>query len=629
MSRITLIFQRQDVKLKSNLTGENGFMMQTLRKYMKHVMWIVAVTFIGTIIFSWGMGGFKRRGMHGETGIVGVINGQKIMYQNFSAALEEEYKKTRETENADELPDYRRSAIRDQVWNNMIREIVMAGQVQKYGLTASDEEVQYYVLNSPPPDIRSNPQFQTNGQFDPSKYQQALRDKQNKMAVISLENYYRMSIPLQKLQQRVLSLVRVSDGELIEAFRQDNEKVDVKYVLFDPTAVPQSSIHVAEKEIKAYYKEHQKEYLQPEQRKIEYVMFENKPTAADSIQTRSDVRDLRQQLLEGADFAELAKENSEDKGSAQNGGDLGFFGKGAMAKAFEEMAFSAKVGELVGPVETPFGLHLIKVTARKMEKGQTQVRASHILFTYKTSPETQDALQERAQYLSDEIAKTKGKNFAELARAEKMELRETDWFSKGGFIPGMGMASRINGLAFLQKLGWVSSVVNLDKNLLLFRISAVQNEKHRPFEEVKPSIQSVLAQKKQMEEAGRRCAAFRLKVSSPADFERIALTDSLQVKETGYFSMGGYVQQVGRDPKFIGEAFRLKKGELSGPVEGVRGSYIIHLADRVPYDAAVFEKDKDQLKKTLLQKKQNQLYSAWMGHLTEEAKIKDYRDQYY
>ncbi len=604
-------------------------MMQTLRKYMKLVMWIVAVTFIGTIIFSWGMGGFKTRGDVQETGLIGSINGRKIMYQQFAATLEEEYKKARESENTDDLPDYRRGAIRDQVWNNMVREIVMADQVDRYGLSASDGEVQFYVLNSPPPDVQSNPQFQTDGRFDVSKYQQALRDKQNKMAVISLENYYRMSIPLQKLQQRVLALVRVSDGELLQSFRQDNEKADVKYVLFDPASISQSSLHITEKEMKAYYKEHEKDYRQPEQRKIQYLLFETKPTAADSVQTRADVEYLRQQLVDGADFAETAKENSEDKGSAQNGGDLGFFGKGAMVKPFEEMAFSASVGEIVGPVETQFGLHIIKVTARKTEKGQTQVRASHILFTYKTSPETQDAVQERAQYLADELAKTKGKNFAELAAEEKMEVRETDWFSKGGFIPGMGMASRINGLAFLQKPGWVSGVSSLDKNIILFRISDVKKEQTTPFEEVKLSIQSVLAQEKQKEEAGRRCAAFRLKVTSPADFERTALSDSLEVKETGYFSMGGFVQQVGRDPKFIGASFRLNKGELSGPVEGVRGTYLIQMIDKVPFDAAAFEKEKEQLKSALMQKKQNQLYSAWMQQLTNGAKIKDYREQYF
>jgi hypothetical protein len=181
----------------------------------------------------------------------------------------------------------------------------------------------------------------------------------------------------------------------------------------------------------------------------------------------------------------------------------------------------------------------------------------------------------------------------------------------------------------MEKPGWVSGVVGLDKNMILFRISGVKKEQTTPFEEVKLSIQSVLAQEKQKEEAGRRCAAFRLKITNPADFERAALSDSLDVKETGYFSMGGFVQQVGRDPKFIGASFRLNKGELSGPVEGVRGAYLIQMIDKVPFDAAAFEKEKEQLKSAQMQKKQNQFYSAWMQQLMKGAKIKDYREQYF
>ncbi len=604
-------------------------MMQTLRKYMKHVMWIVAVTFIATIVFSWGMGGFKKRGDQAETGVIGVINGRKVMYQQFATTLEQEYKKVRESENTDELSEYRRSSIRDQVWNNMVREMVMADEVKKNGLTATPEEIVYYLRNNPPQDIQTNPQFQTNGQFDISKYQKALADPQNTNAVISLENYYRMTIPIQKLQQNVLATIRVSEGEVEQAYLDDNLKANVKFVFFDPARIAPSEIQVTEKEMRGYYKQHKKEYLEPEQRKIQYVLFESKPTRADSNQTQSEARDLMEKIREGDDFSQLAKEYSEDKGNADKGGDLGFFGKGAMVKPFEDAAFSAKVGQVVGPVETPFGLHIIKVIARKQEKGQTQVQASHILLTFKTSPETQDAVQERAQYMSDEVVKTKGKNFEEVAKELKTAVKETDWFRKSGFIPGLGMASRINYLTFQNKVGWVSSTINLDKNTMVFRVSAVQEERYRSFEEVKSTIQANLVQQKQKEASGKRCSEFRKKISVTQDFEKLALQDSLEVKETGYFSMKSYVPQIGKDPKFVGAAFSLKKNELSQPIEGVRGYYLVQVVDQTAFDQAAFDKEKATYKNNLVQMKQNQFYAAWMKQLMDKAKIKDYREVYF
>ena len=597
---------------------------------MKLVMWIVAVTFIGTIVFSWGMGGFKKRGMPTESGEIGEVNGQKVMYQQFALALDEEYKKIRESENLDELTEYRRSSIRDQVWNTIVREILMAQEVQRQSVTAAPEEIVYHLRNNPPEFLRSNEQFQTNGQFDMSKYRQALSDPRNFKAWIPIENYYRTTLPLLKLQQNVLATVRVADKEAEEAYREDNEKVNVKYVWFDPSRVPASGIHVKDKDMKAYYNAHRKDYTEPEQRKIQYVVLETKPTKADSAQTFSDAQDLVRQLREGADFATLAKENSEDKASAEKGGDLGFFGKGSMVKPFEDAAFAARVRDIVGPVQTPFGLHIIQVTARKQETGVTQVQARHILLAFKTSPETQDAVNERAQYISDEISKSKGKLFETLVKEENLEIRESEWFQRGGFIPGLGMASRINYFAFEQKPGWASPPMGLDKNIILFRITGARKLRLKSFEEVKSSIESTLIMDMQKAESGKRCRAFTDGIKAPSQFEAAASTDSLEIKETGYFSLKSYVPQIGRDPKFIGAAFRLSAvGQVSEPVEGQRGFYVLRLVDRTGFDPLAFTKEKDAYKNNLMQRKQNQVYAAWMKSLMDNAQIKDYRDSYY
>jgi hypothetical protein len=101
-------------------------MLDTMRKIQKYVMWIVAVTFIGTIVFSWGMGGFKSRQDMVEKGIIGNINGEPVMVQQFQQLVEEEYRKAREQEKADDLNEYRRSMIRDQVWQNLVRERLLA-----------------------------------------------------------------------------------------------------------------------------------------------------------------------------------------------------------------------------------------------------------------------------------------------------------------------------------------------------------------------------------------------------------------------------------------------------------------------------------------------------------------------
>ncbi len=604
-------------------------MMQTLRKYMKHVMWIVAVTFVGTIIFSWGMGGFKTRKSMAETGIIGSINGDQIMYQQFAQMVEDEAKRVREQEKTDDLSEYRRSAIRDQAWQQIVREKLLAIEVQKQNIAATPEEVVFFMRNNPPDFVRSAEQFQTNGAFDPKKYQDALMDQRNFQAWIPVENYFRSIIPLQKLQQNVIATVRVSDAEALDAWRTENEKVNAKYAFFDPAKTPVDNPMISDDAVKKYYRSHEKEYREPELRKIRYVSFEMKPTADDSAQTRSDCADIIRQLRGGADFAELAKEYSEDKANAETGGDLGFIAKGSMVKPFEDAAFGARIGEIVGPVQTPFGLHIIQVSARKKEKGETQVQTRHILLTFKTSQESIESINNRAEFFAEEVQKTKGKGFGDVAQQENLAVKETALFRKGGFIPGIGLAARVNHLAFSEKKDWVSQPVSADPNLLVFQIMEIQKERIKPLSDVKAAIEDVLRLEKQKASALAAARAFREKIQSPELFETLAAGDSLTVQETGFFSALGYIPVIGRDVKFSAAAFRLKPGEISQPVEGARGAYVIRQIQKQEANPQNFEAEKASFKQNLLQRRQNQYYSAWFKTLMDKAEIKDYRDQYF
>ncbi|OVE78650.1 hypothetical protein BVY01_04870 [bacterium I07] len=257
-----------------------------------------------------------------------------------------------------------------------------------------------------------------------------------------------------------------------------------------------------------------------------------------------------------------------------------------------------------------------------------QVQAKHILLKYNTSPETISNIQERAQYIYDEINESK-RLFSEVAEAENMEVQETPLFQKGQFVPGIGMASHINNAAFNQKLEWVSPPTGSGENVILFRISKIEKERVQKKEEVENTIlQAIQLQKRKLKTADLS-QTFRSRLNSPDDFERLAIEDSLQINTPDPFSMQSYVSGVGRDPKFSGAAFRLAKGEISAPVEGERGYYILHLIDRQTMDESAFEAVKDQKQQELLQRKMQTVFMAWYGELQSQADIKDYRDQYF
>ena len=197
-------------------------MMQTLRNNMRHILTVVLLAFLATIVFSWGMGGFRNRHTDAEQGVVGIVNGQKIMYQQFSAALDQETSNVRDQTGSDEISDYQMNMLRDRVWQTMERDILFEQEINRLKIRTSPEEIVFFMRNSPPDFIQNNEQFQTDGKFDMSKYQAALRNPAYYDAWRPIENYYRDLIPKQKLQQWVLSTVRVSDEETLFALKQEN-----------------------------------------------------------------------------------------------------------------------------------------------------------------------------------------------------------------------------------------------------------------------------------------------------------------------------------------------------------------------------------------------------------------------
>jgi len=603
-------------------------MMQTLRDKMKYIIITTGVAFVATIIFSWGMGGFKNRSQ-AEKGIIGIVNGQEIQYRHFYMVLDQQLKQARE-QSGGQLDEYRIRSIREQTWNQMIQEILIAQEVRRLNIQATPQEVVFRLRNNPPEAIRNHESFQTDGKFDIAKYYQALNDPQNYNVWLPLEYEMQNQIPMEKLYRQILASVRVTESEARESYRLENEKVNVQYVFYDPNKVDLDSNAISEKEILNYYDKHkEEEFQEPEKRKIQYVLLETKPSSEDSTETWTEANDILRLLQEGADFEEFAREYSEDAGTAEKGGDLGFFGKGAMVKPFEEAAFSAKIRDIVGPVHSQFGLHIIQVLARKKEAGETQVHARHILLKFETSTDTYDDLKSKAEDLYNDVKRTKGKLFKEVFERVGMTVKETPFFQKGRFIPGIGMAARLNHSVFSEGRNWYSEPMYAGENIVLFQITDIQKERFRALEDVKPQIRNKLALEKKKEEAALLCDMASQKIDEGKDLETVAFEDSIEIKETGLFSLQSYILDVGRDAKFAGTAFQMKIGDVSKPIDGNKGSYIIRVIERNEIKDSDFEQVKESKMQTLLQQKQQRIYMAWFNNLKEKAKIEDYRDQFY
>ncbi|MFQ5768951.1 MAG: peptidylprolyl isomerase, partial [bacterium] len=528
-----------------------------------------------------------------------------------------------------EPPESQLDFIRNQVWEALVQEVLIQEALQEKGITASNEEIIYRIYNDPPDFLKSQESFQNEQkQFDMALYQAALNNPSYAGQWKPVENLLRYTLPREKLQQRLKASVHITEDEIKQEYLKQNQKVKVKYVLIEPKRFINENIEISEKMIADYYKQYKEEFQEEEKRRIQYVTFSTAATAEDSASIWESANDLIERAKNGEDFAELAEIYSEDPGSKDKGGDLGFFGKGAMVKPFEEAAFAANIGEIVGPVVSNFGLHVIKVEEKRIEKGEEQVKARHILLKFQASQNTINNAKDNANYFAEDAIE---RPFDELASEYHVEVDTTDYFTKGnGFIPGIGLNKKVSNYVFANKIGKVGNVEEYSQGYFVFRILEIQKARIKPLTEVKQIIKDKVMAEKRMAFAREFTQSLYEKIQNGLSFEEAAAQDSLEVKESDFFNRSGYVSGVGREAKFIGTAFALKQiNDISKPVEATRGYYLIQLIEKNEFDSADYNSKKDLIAQQLLQRKQNQAFANWYANVKAKAKIKDDRDKYY
>ena len=513
-------------------------------------------------------------------------------------------------------------------------------QAKRHNIEISTAEVAEYMRISPPQDILQLPDFQTEGNFDIQKYQlwlqQMAASNQPELLrfLINFENQIRQQLLINRLQEFITSTVRITETELRDSFFEKNEKVKVKYILIPRSDFEDTVTEIPEAEILAKYETDKENYVKPEQAIVSYVQFIKSPGDDDYAQVKQRIHSLRNELKAGADFAEMAKEVSEDVGSGVNGGDLGWFGEGKMVQPFWEATKKLKnTGDISEPVKTQFGWHIITLTGKKEnpaglgnEPGM-EYKASHILLKVELSQATLAAIEERANnFIQDAVVY----GFEESAEDFQLDVVETTPFSKGGFIPNLGSVPEISDFAFEGKAGDISDVISARNSFMVCQLVKRDPLGFTPFEEVRDRLEKTLLFQKQAEEAQEYAAKLRQEMADGKSFEEIAESDGKLIEETDYFARIEFISKVGSDPNFIGTAFSLSEDiPISEAVESRAGAYIIKFIDRQPADTTRFVAEQDSLLQREQDRERREIWSKWVNSARQNAEIEDYRHFYY
>jgi len=597
-------------------------MMTKLRERTASVMWFVILAFVGLIVLEWGAD-FGGGSQVASGDAIGVINGEEISLRFFQSALQNVARQTSREERADE------GKLIREVWDQLVGEALMRQELSRLGISVSDKELAYYTRVAPPEAVQQMEVFQVEGEFDAGVYNQFLNDRStysdpnSKTFVLQLEQLQRNQLLNYRLRQTFMESIQVTPDEVRQHYAQNTEKVNVEYVFSPATGIADSSIVVSNAEVEQYYSQHAEDYFHRDQIKLAYVLFPRAPTSADSARVLADIQSFKDDIEGGADFGQMAAAVSDDQGSAADAGDLGVFGRGAMVKPFEEVAFNLPIGQVSEPVRTQFGLHLIKVEDRVQEDGEDKISARHILLKYKASPDTEEAVFERATAFAA-LATERG--FDTAAQIEGMQVRTPGYIGRAGVIPGIGSGTTwVVNQFFDSQPGTVSSVGSVENGYWVAHALEYQTEGVSPLEEVRRRVEQKVRQQKKADVAGALLKGIREQVLGGTNLNEASRSADLEVVATEPFSRSDYVPEVGRGNRFVGEAFRLQRGALSEVITTHLGAYLMRLADKQEVDESLFIAERPAVEQTLLQQRQAEALQLWLVNMYESADIVDNR----
>ncbi|MDP4116395.1 MAG: peptidylprolyl isomerase [Bacteroidota bacterium] len=346
----------------------------------------------------------------------------------------------------------------------------------------------------------------------------------------------------------------------------------------------------------------------------------------DSAQNYAEAMKVYNELVNGGNFEKIAKEKSGDKGSAVQGGDLGWFSKGRMVPEFENAVFSGSVGQVLKPIKTQFGYHIIKVLAKTTDK---KFVVERIISPVKASLNTRDNAQNNAKDFGY-VAANKGGLEAEAKIMNYSVHQSASFLKDAQYIPGLGVNKRLIEWAFDNKVGKVNEEpFRVQGGYAIIKVNEVVNDGIEPFEKVKDQIKPFVLKAKKMEKAILIANDVKSKINGNLKNAPM-VNNKVAYDTTGQFTLAGQnIPKIGRDFVVMDNIKKLSLNSISEPIKGLRGYYIIRMIGRTNFDKNQYDAQRQSLIGGTYQQKMQMFFQEWIKALKKNADIVDKRYMFF
>jgi peptidyl-prolyl cis-trans isomerase D len=597
-------------------------MLQDFRRYTKAFIYVAIVAFVGTIIFAWGADITSSKA---QKGIVGEVNGEEITLRTYESVIQNFYQQMSQSSQR-ELTQDEILELRNRAWVELVTDIVYAQKMERLGLALTNTELAEHLKRWPPQVVQQQELFLSEqGGFDYQAYLASMQDPQYTQFWIQVESFSRNEIRNMKLQELAIMAARITGEDVKQEFIDNNELMKFEYAALFQDQLKDPEILNDTSEVLEYYEAHQEMFFREAEAQLKYVEYAKVPNQSDSLGTKEQLQSVYDEIMDGADFAQLAVDLSEDV-SAQSGGDLGWFNEGMMVKAFEEAVFGlSDSGDVSEPVETEFGWHIIQKTGERTTDGKMETRASHILIKFKPSGQTIADLQNAGQTFLEIIEQS---DFDASAAELGLTVGRSSGFQKGERAGILGESPRANQFAFTSKVGDVSNIIEEPARFLVVQLEEYTPEGITSFDESYGRANSNLTQKKLSERAFAKAKEVYDLVVAGTAMEDAAGQVGAEYYTTALISRRDPVRRLGTDPAFLGTAFSLSADEpLSKPIMTGKGAAVINFLERQAPNLELFTSEQDSIHQSVLSELRQKKYQEWFGHLQESNDVKDFRSE--
>jgi len=572
-------------------------------------------------------GGPSTGGTTGEN-VVASVGGEKI------TATDVERQIQGLTRGQSNLPKSILAMYVPTIVNQLIEGKAMAYKAREMGLRISDQELG--------DTIQAELAGAFGGKFDVKTYQAALA--QQGMTVADFENERRDAMLAARLENLETQSLIVSDQDARAEYQRKNLKVGLQYIAFeakdfnskvnkDPAAIkayfdknraqfriPEKrninlilgnsadfvqSAKISDSELQKEYQDNLDSYRQPERVQVRHILIktQGKPKE-EQPKLKAKAEDLLKQIQHGGNFAELAKKNSEDPGSAEKGGELGFIVRGQTVPNFEKAAFGLKPGETSNVIETEYGYHILQVENKQAAHTQTFDEVRPTLLAEAQKQAGADSLKRATEAARNEIVKTPAQAEA-IAKKYNLKFVALNNFANGDKLPDLNAQPELTNALFTAAKGSVTDITPIDNGTkeAFGIVNGITPARNAEFGEVQADVgkRYLETETQRMAQEAAKMAAERARKGE--SLEAIAKSYGVPVKTAAPFTIDGAAEGIGSGAT-LAAAFKENVGGIVGPVSGASGQVVCRVSEKIPADMAQFAKNKESIVQNLIQQRQ-------------------------